>query len=591
MAAPRPILGDVVLRAVPSLTVSRDAIDKRKHYTRAVSMLLVLLGAWRIAITYSSTPQTFDEPCHVAAALEFLDRGTYELDPIHPPLARIAIGTPLYLAGERYPTSGRAATSSNYNDVGNSILYDSGQYARNLRLARYGVLPFFLFAAAVVFVWARRLFGDLAALLATALFTTIPIVLAFSATAYTDIVAAATQSASFFAFQLWLEKRSLRKCILLGLAAGLALLAKATTLLYLPAAGLAMWGTRLLLERREKMPARGPIARILMRDLAISLVIAAVVLWGGYRFSIGHLSDAMHLSPAAMPSFQHFPAPLRSAVRRLALANPVVPAPAFLRGTAEAWVLNKSAPESYLLGQRKAGGFWNFFLVGVAVKTPIPVLILGTIGFLAVLRRGRRWATLAPPVCALAILLVTMPVTYNAGVRHVLVVFPLLAIVAGYAGSLLWKWDGKQRLRMRLAVVLLLAWQIVSTVSAQHDYIAYFNEFAAADPGRVLVAGCDLDCGQDVFRLAADLRARHVAHVSLALWSSADMGRMGLPSFDVLQPGQPATGWVAISERALRFGDVFHSQYPPGAFDWLAKYQPAGHVGKTILLYNIPPPP
>jgi hypothetical protein len=263
-----------------------------------------------------------------------------------------------------------------------------------------------------------------------------------------------------------------------------------------------------------------------------------------------------------------------------------LPAPAFLHGLAEAWVLNKSAPESYLLGQRKSGGYWYFFLVGVAVKTPIPVLILVLIGLAGLITRDRRWTSCAPAVCAVAVLLVTMPVTYNAGVRHVLVVFPLLAILGGYGAAVLW--SAKARPWMRAMLLLLLAWQIAETIGTRHDYIAYFNEFAGRDPSQVLVAGCDLDCGQDVNRLAEALRDRHVSHVSLALWSSADMSKSGLPDFVVLQPNQAVSGWVAVSRRALRFGDVFHNRYPEGAFDWLSGYEPTAQIGKSILLYNIP---
>jgi hypothetical protein len=134
----------------------------------------------------------------------------------------------------------------------------------------------------------------------------------------------------------------------------------------------------------------------------------------------------------------------------------------------------------------------------------------------------------------------------------------------------------------------MLLWQGISTLRASGDYLAYFNELAGKDPSKVLVAGCDLDCGQDLFGLAEELQRRQVSHVTLALWTSADVGKMDLPAFDVAQPFQPATGWFAISLRALRFGDLFHSTYPPGAFAWLDRYQPVARVGKTILLYHIP---
>ena len=75
----------------------------RKRFVPVVIVFLVLIAVTRILLTYKVTAQGFDEPCHVAAAIELLDRGTYTLDPVHPPLTRIAIGIPLYLVGESFP--------------------------------------------------------------------------------------------------------------------------------------------------------------------------------------------------------------------------------------------------------------------------------------------------------------------------------------------------------------------------------------------------------------------------------------------------------------------------------------------------------
>ena len=561
--------------------------DNLRSSCMAVAGFLVLIAGVRVVSTYSHTAQGFDEPCHAGAAIELLDKGTYTLDPVHPPLARIAIGLPLYLAGERFPNL-PLPDSRNYNAVGNAILNDHGHYLRNLVLARLGVLPFLLLGCAVVFLWARREHGDFAGVMAVALFTTLPMVLAFSSLAYTDIVAASTQAAAFWALADWLDRGNSRSTLWMGFAVGLALLAKATTCIFLPAAVVSMMVLKWAVARNKTHQARD--YKRTAKQVALAGAIAVAVVWAGYGFKVGHVRESMQLSAESMPSFQHFPAPLARIGRDLVLSDPKVPAPALLRGIAMVWVLTKSAPAAYLFGHIKPGGWWYFFLVGVGVKTPIPFLLLAIAGLFSLreFARAGRWTALAPAACALAVLLVTMPVKYDAGVRHVLVVFPLLAIVGGYGCAYLWKLPGRPGQYPawgRAALIVLLLWQCVSTVRASNDYIAYFNELAGKDPSKVLVAGCDLDCGQDLFALSRDLRARHVSRVSLALWTSADMSKVGLPQFDVPQPFQPVTGWFAISLRALRFGDLFHSTYPPGAFAWLSRYQPVAHVGKTILLY------
>ena len=506
--------------------------------------LLALAAVGRIISSYSLPSQAFDEPCHIAAAIELLARHTYKLDPVHPPLARIAIGLPLYLAGERYPKLSLPDQEITYHDVGNAVLSGSGHYARNLALARLGVLPFFLLATAIVFLWARREYGNLAAVMAAALFTTLPNVLAFSSIAYTDIVAAATQVGLFFAFVQWLDQATKRSALWLGFTAGLALASKATTVIFFPAAALAIVLGKWICTRT--LVGENVAPRQIVRHVAIAAALAILTLWATYGFSVGHVREGMNLSADSIPSFRQFPAPVARAGRWLVASDPLIPVPALIKGVADAWVLNKEKPAAYLLGHIKEGGWWYFFLVGVAVKSPLPFLVLAGVGIISLktFDPQRRWRAMAPPLAALAVLLVTMPVKYNAGVRHVMVVFPLLAIVAGSGCSFLWHQQEGRRLPARIGLIVLLSWQAVSTMRAQSDFLAYFNELAGSDPSKVMVAGCDLDCGQDLSLLSRELQARHISHATIAMWTSADPSRTDLPSFDVPQAYRPVTRMV-----------------------------------------------
>jgi 4-amino-4-deoxy-L-arabinose transferase-like glycosyltransferase len=564
---------------------------KRSRLVASIIAILLVIAIGRIVATYNVTAQAFDEPCHVAAAIELLDRGTYRLDPYNTPLARIGIGIPLYLSGARLPHyAPEDATAKNYNAVGNAILQQGSSYQHSLTLARYGVLPLFLLSTLIVFFWCRREFGDLAAVVSVFLFTTLPVILAFSGIAYSDMAAAFAQPAAIFAFILWLEKPSRKRTVWLGVALGLALLAKFTTLLYLPAAAVSILAVRWLSSKRMVSPKpETPRSNLLLQTVAI-LLIATAVVWAGYGFSVGRVQESMGLSTASMPSFQHFPGPLRPLARALIERNPFVPAPGLLQGVASAYTFNKQAPPSYFMGQIKPGGWWYFFFVELALKSPPAFLLLSLVGVLALLRRRQKWTALSPVAAIFGILLATTTTHVYYGVRHVIALYPLLAIVAGYGASYLWRVEAGRRLAARYLLAALLACQVASSASAGRDFISYFNFVAEPDPSRLLVEGCDLDCGQDLIRLASELRARKVSHVTLALWTSADMSKTDLPPFEVAQPSRPVAGWFAISLRSLRAGDVFHETYPQNAFDWLRQYQPVQRVGQTILLYHIPDP-
>ena len=597
--------------------MKEDKLLKQHRWSALAVALLAVVAILRTVASYSTTAQGFDEPCHIAAAMEWLDNRTYSLDPVHPPLARLAIGLPLVAAGEKFPhLPATDPEAQNYNVVGNHIIYDAGHYARTLALARSGMIPFLVLEIVLVFLWTRREFGDVAGVLAAALFSTLPIVLAFSGLAYTDIPASCMQFGLFFAFVAWLERPTARSTVWLGLAAGFAVLTKFTILLFFPAVAIALIACKLLLARHDtrhdarhatrpdesvnrhhvNQPTRRSLRGWLARS-ALAAAIAVIILWGGYDFSIGHVRESMELTPQNMPSFQHFPGALRGLARDMVTDDWAVPAPALLKGIATAWALNKMATTSYILGKTKVGGWWYFFLVAVAVKTPLPFLVLCLIGTAALFAKGRdggkshvRWQTLAPLICAAAVFVVTMGVSYDAGLRHVLIVFPLLAVIAGYGAAFLWQLPRPARFASaaRVLAALLLLGQGFTSFAASGDYLAYFNLLAGRDPSKVLVTGCDLDCGQDLYRLAAEFRAQHISHAKLALWSSAQLSSIDLSNTEILEPFQPVTGWVAISARSQRFGDVFHNTYPPHAFNWLSQYQPREMVGETIRLYYIP---
>jgi len=578
----------------------------------ALSTFLVLIAIVRICLSYSHTAQAFDEPCHVAAGIEFLDKKTYSLDPVHPPLSRIAIALPLYLAGERFPRLPRNdPQSDNYNVVGNHILYDSGHQPWNLTLARIGVLPFFIFLAVIVYLWTIRIAGEASAILAVFFCTTIPTILAFSSIAYTDIVAAATQLAALFAFSLCLEKPGRARTLWFALALGLALLSKLTTVLFLPAAGFCMFLVWIWKTTRAQ---RGDLRHHALAWLG-AVAVALIILWGGYRFSFKSVQEVTGLSPAAMPTFQHFPAVARPILTRALAENFRLPAPELLSGISHAWLLNNIGAPSYLFGKLKVGGWWYFYLCAIALKLPIPFLILFGIAVVSLLKHNPAFPALLPLAALLGVLLITCHVNYQVGLRHVLICLPLMAIITA-AGLKTWMDavraeqthspaprnettpeqlnSGRSRhpswrSATSLLLLILLIWQLAESVRGQKNFLAYFNQSAGKDPSRALSLGCDFDCGQDLYALRRELQSRHIVRFTLAVWTSADVNRSGLPPYDLPDADGKAQGWIAVSSRAYRLGNFLHQSLPPHSFDWLESYKPVADVGETIKLYYVDP--
>jgi 4-amino-4-deoxy-L-arabinose transferase-like glycosyltransferase len=556
--------------------------DHRSNGTRnlrilaaAVSMLLAFAACVRIVLTYRTFCQTNDEPAHIAAGMEWLSRGTYTFQVAHPPLARVAVAAGPFLFGLKMRTDEMWVG-------GNQILYDTGSYFRNLSLARLGVLPFFLLATWVVHSWARRLFGETAAVASVFVFTMLPPILGHAGVATTDLPVAATCAAALYTFTRWLSEPSYKSGTVLGVAVALAVLSKFTAILFLCASGIAVLGLWWWYEGDawSEDPTR---RRRRLASAELAALITCLVIWAGYRFSVGTLAttspplhfaklDALVGSSGPLHNLSHW------AIDRLPL-----PAPEFFRGLFDALQKDSVARTQYFLGKMHEGRYWYFFLVAVGFKSPIAFLILAGISALLLCKKipsASTWQLIVPIVAAASILLVTMPLRVHAGIRHVLVLYPLLSIAAGFGAVALWNAPARQA-QARVGVALLLAWLSISSIAAHPDYLPYFNELAGSHPERILV-NSDLDWGQDLLRLGDALRIRKASSFALSYFGTADPTRHNLPPFTQLSPYTPTTGWVAISMLNLEMGKS------DGQFAWLEAYAPVALVGRSIRLYYVP---
>jgi hypothetical protein len=520
--------------------------------------LLAAIAIARVAATYSVYSNTFDEPDHISAGLEWIERGTYTFEPMHPPLARIAMAAGPYLDGVRIHDVALHGTAAN------RVLYDQGKYTRDLTFARIGILPFFVAAIAGVFFWARRLAGTPVALLAVALFTTTPLVLAHAGVATNDMALTGVLTWALFSLTLWLDDPRLRNAVAVGIIAALALTAKLSAVLFLPLSAAVFVASRWVISRRfapspGAATPRTPNVWLILKSAAVAGAAMMLVTWAVYRFSIG--SRLGSVIPGGVP----------------------VPFPEFFYGIQALIEKNSRGHSGFLLGEYRTTGWWYFFPFGIAVKTPIALLVLTFIGAAVAVRTAwarKDWRYVAPIAAAVAMLAASMTSKINIGMRHVLPMFPLLAITAALGVAWLWSLT-LHRTMARVAVVVLLAWQIGVGIRAHPDYLPYFNEFAGSHPEHLL-RDSDLDWGQDLLRLADTVRAKGIDTLQLAYWGRADATKL-VPAVTLpFTPAMHPTGWVAISEQMLSHADPQFAGY-----GWLQHVTPVARIGKSIKLYHI----
>ncbi len=557
----------------------------RARLTLPIALALVVLLALGLAAsTWHVFDQTWDEPEHLAAGLSLLDRGHYVYDIQHPPLGRLALAVGPYLAGAR--SQGKAPPDG--KPEGLAILYGSGHYDLYLTLARAGALPFLALLVVMSYFWGRTVLGRWGALGAAAFTATTPVILGHGALATLDVPAAATCLLALYATLRWFETGRLGAALWLGLTLGLAL---GTKLSAIPFCGLGAGALALLRywEREGRADASPPVARASwLAGAALVVLAVGAVLTLAYGGRFIYLTDETHKFNQALWWVFGAKGTLHDWAYALFAQFPVPEALQWYLGGIEAvTVHNDTGHLSYLLGEERLNGWWYFYLVTLAAKTPLPLQLLGAPGLLLLARdgiRARDARRLALPVIFVALTVFASTFSHiNIGVRHIIVLYPLLAVGAAYTLACAQAFVGRSAAGIRrqllaggLAALILM--QATTLVRAWPDYLAYFNVLVA-DPEHVVVDS-DLDWGQDLKRLIARLHELKVPFVALAYSGSADLTREGLPPYALLGPDQRATGWVAVS--ALARAEA------PRHFDWLTPYPRRERVGKTIDLYFIP---
>ena len=309
--------------------------------------MIALAVAFALQCTYVARESSLanDEAKHLATGWLLLQNGRCCVGIDNSPLTAW-FALPL-LVGPEVPVSTPALETHGPPDahaVGREIIFGSSDPEAVILAGRMmnivaGVLM--LVAAAAL---ADRLFGPPAGLLACAVLAFEPNVVAHVGLMSTDSLFVATALAYLLALDRGLKAPSARAAIVLGLALGVAIAAKYTGLALVPATA------ALALLYRHEMRTR-PWQRWLAETL-LALLAALVVVWAAYG---AHVSTTF----------------------------PFVSVPGFIGGLAQVKGLVSHGFMAYYDGQ--TGHHWpTYFLACLALKTPLPELILWMMALAAI---------------------------------------------------------------------------------------------------------------------------------------------------------------------------------------------------------------
>jgi len=567
-----------------------------------LAVAIIVAAALALTVdTYRSISHTWDEPAHIANGLMMLDSGRY-IEYQHPPLARVATAIGPYLGGSR--SEGPKVLPIEFVDrildsfdEGRRILYQTGgSYDRVLTLSRLGILPFLVLVLLATYTWARRILGEWPAVLAVFYLASTPIILGNAGISTLDLPLTALAIPSLLVYCTWLERPTLRNGLTLGAITGAAIMSKFSAIPFLGLCfvTIAIWYAWQGLTpdsrgARAKPTTTGALRqRVQMFASRRHLVSAAAafaavlfVFWLSYGWGFVSLADPSNRPYTRVD--QLFKTGT-TANRLVSDALELKVIPKFVYGIKEGIKdlghHNATGHLSYLLGERGEQGWWYYYLVGLAVRTPLPLLVVGLIGLALLTRKSLHEVSWLPGVPTVAFLtLLAFVCAYskiNLGIRHILVLYPLLSIGAAHVTTSLLS---TRRLKVFAAamVVLLLGSQVASVAVTHPDHVSYFNAVVGSTPERFLITA-DLDWGQDMKRLEAELKKRRIEKVAVSFYGSNDLSRHALPGYSPLQPNTPQNGWIAISIWRL---------YRNEDFSWLRAYKPVTRVGTSVNLYYI----
>ena len=514
----------------------------KRNAAALLAALLLALYWWMATSVSDSMCTTGDEIAHLTAGFSYWKTDDYRLQPENGNLPQRWAAIPLLAKDLKFPTLDQNSWRiSDVWDMGFQWFYTCGNDLPSMLRQGRGMIALLGAATgALVFWWARRLHGDAAGVLATALFAFCPTMLANGALITSDMTATCMFLAAVTAFWVMAARLTPLRVLAFGFFLGLLCVAKFSAPLIAPMCGL-LFLVRVAGEPalEAAWPLPGRIAgRLRMAAALIAATLAACalaigVIWASYGFRYA--------------MFKHYePNRVRSLVGWDVLeekGGPVVSAITFARDhhlLPESYVYGFAHTyrfslyrKSYLNGEYRSSGWVQFFPFTTAVKTPLALFaLIGLAGALAVRRRrgAQAWRERLyawSPLLALfgVYWAFSLSSGLNIGHRHIMPVYPVLFVMAaGAAGwvSLPLRWAGA-------AVALLLFWFAGESVWIRPHYLAYFNELIGPEQAWHHIVDSSLDWGQDLPSVRRWLDAHpEKGPVFISYFGSGDLDYYGI---------------------------------------------------------------
>jgi len=541
--------------------------------TRYIALALLILFFLLVTSAAGTKSATFDESVHIFSGWRILTQGDFATNHEHPPLMKVLCALPLVVAGVQPPRAPMTREVDEWS-VAHEFVYHVNDGDRVLRLARLPVALLATVLAWAVYRFVAATLGPVAGMAALTLFVFEPNILAHSGLVTTDLAETAFTFFTFAAFVMYLRTRRRGWMIAAGVLLGCALLARFTGVLLIPILLIcALLHVYLEGSRRWRETA-----------VALGVIFATglVALNLGYGFG-GTFSSLRSFTPESQAFRDRAAGPMG--------ALPLPVPREYVRGFDHAEAGGQRW-WAYLFGRYSQTGWRHYYLTALAVKTPLPLLLLAAGGLLFWRRAARPIDALPPQVpLFLYLFLFTFSANLkNIGLRYILPVYPFLCILAGIGAMALTAAGAKAPAPKRSPGAAAMPWFLWVVLAAQAgaaawihpDYLTFFN-LAVGGPSRGMdvLLDSNLDWGQDLKGLGRYIAEHRIDRIYVDYFGRACLRYYGVrstPDFD--------GGWIAVSATNLK--GVYAEDKQRYKFLW--DRTPDAVIGHSIFVYNVERP-
>ena len=587
--------------------------DKRIIDTLAVTLVVTAL-ILAITSVWNDAP-IVDEIPHIGAGYSYIARQDSRLNPEHPPLAKDLAGVSLKIYGIQdkvaFEDKSWQTDINGQWEFGRKLIFNSGNDATWVsRFAKLPILIFFIISAIIIFIWARQIANNFAALMALFLFAFSPTVLAHARFVTTDIPALFGVLLSSYFFVHYLKNQTRKNLIVAGFAFGIAELTKFSLFLLVPFFIILAVIYAFLNFSQSKV-----------RATLYKLHSTALIILIGYIFVVWpvYILHTWNYPPELQQA--HTDNLLQSYGRRSVAETVIYMADKpLIRGLAEyglglLMVTQRSigGNTTYFLGEVRNWAWPQYFPVVYFIKEPLAFWGLLALVLLITSARVKglkfkvksyidwsrdnfdkffmlAWTSLY--------WFVSIRANLNIGVRHLMPVYGFTFILLSSAlvkisSSL----DRKKLFTFCFLLSTLLGWYLYENISVYPYYLTYFNQVAGGPSGGYrYVVDSNLDWGQDLKRLADWVKEKDIKKISLDYFGWSDQTYYIKEGLVWIRAGQykntadflkdnPEGGYIAVSASFF----MGSREKPETSYAWLDNYKPITVIGNSIFVWYIYP--